>query len=216
MPLASQSAGRPSLCGFPAGGGKSGLHADTAPDNVRRGRPQGQRHRKQTAGRKAKAPGPARVKGCGKSAPRRRQRRRHGKPRREQDRIGAMRGAFSASGPVRGPYRSGWSLEAPGDGRPRGMAVTCVGNHAPYRTRLKGRLALRNILSPGWIHSGDEGRACGGSLILAPTAGGLLSSGIILTGLPRVPSQGNQSGGFVRHGFAGRVGSNPPKRDRPR
>ena len=31
----------------------------------------------------------ARVKGCGKSAPRRRQRRRHGKPRREQNRIGA-------------------------------------------------------------------------------------------------------------------------------
>jgi uncharacterized protein YjiS (DUF1127 family) len=31
-------------------GGKSGLHGDTAPDNVRRGRPQGQRHRKQTAG----------------------------------------------------------------------------------------------------------------------------------------------------------------------
>ena len=32
------------------GGGKSGLHGDTAPDNLRRGRPQGQRHRKQTAG----------------------------------------------------------------------------------------------------------------------------------------------------------------------
>ena len=32
-----------------------------------------------------------RVKGCGKSAPRRRQRRRHGKPRREQDRIGTKR-----------------------------------------------------------------------------------------------------------------------------
>ena len=32
-----------------AHGGKSGLHGDTAPDNVRRGQPQGQRHRKQTA-----------------------------------------------------------------------------------------------------------------------------------------------------------------------
>jgi len=31
----------------------------------------------------------ARVKGCGKSAPRLRQRRRHGKPHREQDQIGA-------------------------------------------------------------------------------------------------------------------------------
>src|SRR5271166_1917439 len=30
----------------------------------------------------------ARVKGCGKSAPRGRRRRRHGKPRREQNRIG--------------------------------------------------------------------------------------------------------------------------------
>src|SRR5215472_13463794 len=34
----------------------------------------------------------ARVKRCGKSAPRLRQRRRHGKPHREQDRIGAARG----------------------------------------------------------------------------------------------------------------------------
>ena len=32
-------------------GGKSGLHGDTVPDNVRRGRPQGKRHRKQTAAR---------------------------------------------------------------------------------------------------------------------------------------------------------------------
>src|SRR5437660_1905032 len=30
-------------------GGKSGLHGDTVPDNVRRGRPQGKCHRKQTA-----------------------------------------------------------------------------------------------------------------------------------------------------------------------
>jgi hypothetical protein len=52
--LAGQSAGRPPL----RSGGKSGLHTDTAPDNVRRGRPQGKRHRKQTAffaGRKAAA-----------------------------------------------------------------------------------------------------------------------------------------------------------------
>src|SRR5882762_9271592 len=38
---------------------------------------------------KPPAHGPARVKGCGKSAPRDRQRKRHGKPHREQDRIGA-------------------------------------------------------------------------------------------------------------------------------
>ena len=82
-------------------GGKSGLHTDTAPDNVRRGRPQGKRHRKQTAGPLAARPssGKARVKGCGKSAPRGRQRRRHGKPRREQNRIGATRGATGAARP---------------------------------------------------------------------------------------------------------------------
>ena len=34
---------------------------------------------------------PVRVKGCGKSAPRRRQRGRHGKPHREQNRIGTTR-----------------------------------------------------------------------------------------------------------------------------
>src|SRR6266853_1125198 len=39
-------------------------------------------------------PWAARVKGCGKSAPRRRQRRRHGKPHREQDRIGTARRLF--------------------------------------------------------------------------------------------------------------------------
>ncbi len=92
-----QSAGRPPF----KNGGKSGLHTDTAPDNVRRGRPQGKRHRKQTAGSLAARPssGKARVKGCGKSAPRGRQRRRHGKPRREQNRIGATRGALSAARP---------------------------------------------------------------------------------------------------------------------
>ena len=47
-----QSAGRPPS----QDGGKSGLHADTAPDNVRRGRPQGKRHRKQTAGLRAARP----------------------------------------------------------------------------------------------------------------------------------------------------------------
>lgn len=30
-------------------GGKSGLHGETVPDNVRRGRPQGKCHRKDTA-----------------------------------------------------------------------------------------------------------------------------------------------------------------------
>jgi hypothetical protein len=38
--------------------------------------------------------GAVRVKGCGKSAPRLRQRGRHGKPHREQDRIGTARRLF--------------------------------------------------------------------------------------------------------------------------
>ncbi len=76
----------------PPGGGKSGLHGRTVPGNARRGRPQGQCHRKQTAGGLT----PVRVKGCGKSAPRSRRRERHGKPHREQDRIGAARAEISA------------------------------------------------------------------------------------------------------------------------
>ena len=77
--------------------GKSGLHGDTVPDNIRRGRPQGQCHRKRTA----RAPARARVKRCGKSAPRDRQRERQGKPHREQNRIGATRA--SCSGPSSAP-----------------------------------------------------------------------------------------------------------------
>ena len=44
----------------------------------------------------ASAP-PARVKGCGKSAPRPRRRGRHGKPHREQDRIGTALAGFRAA-----------------------------------------------------------------------------------------------------------------------
>src|ERR1700722_17773487 len=82
-------------------GGKSGLHTDTAPDNVRRGRPQGKRHRKQTAGSLAARPssGKARGKGGGKRAPRGGRGRRQGKPRREQNRIGATRGPTGAARP---------------------------------------------------------------------------------------------------------------------
>ena len=42
--------------------------------------------------------GPVRVKGCGKSAPRLRRRRRHGKPHREQDRVGAVGPAMGQAG----------------------------------------------------------------------------------------------------------------------
>ena len=82
----------PGQWGNPIGRGKSGLHGNTAPDNVRRGRPQGKCHRKQTArtplGRRCRV----RVKGCGKSAPPPWRHGGHGKPRREQDRIGTAIG----------------------------------------------------------------------------------------------------------------------------
>ena len=68
------------------------------PDNVRRGQPQGKCHRKQTA----RSQDRVRVKGWGKSPPRLWKQRRHGKPHREQNRIGMTRGA-QALQPVSGP-----------------------------------------------------------------------------------------------------------------
>ena len=89
-----QSAGRPlPLWSKGCGRGKSGLHRHTVPDNIRRGRPQGQCHRERTAPPSFGAQ--VRVKRCGKSAPRVRQRKRHGKPHREQDRIGTATRACS-------------------------------------------------------------------------------------------------------------------------
>ena len=99
------------------GRGKSGLHGLTVPDNVRRGRPQGKCHRKQTTA----SPEAARVKRCGKSAPREQQCERHGKPHREQDRIGTTCMATCRAFPA---CRPGWLPEAAGNGRPRGMAIT--------------------------------------------------------------------------------------------
>ena len=82
----------------------------------------------------------ARMKGCGKSAPRRRQRRRQGKPHREQNRIGmAGREAtwrqvgFQTSHP-------GWLLEGASNGHPRRMAVAGHLRVRPDRPRLTGRL----------------------------------------------------------------------------
>jgi hypothetical protein len=90
--LARRPDGRFRLPSAGAGGGKSGLHGSTVPGNARRGRPQGQCHREETAGARERFRPPARVKRCGKSAPHPRQRGRHGKPHREQDQIGAARG----------------------------------------------------------------------------------------------------------------------------
>src|ERR1700744_2053051 len=68
-----------------------------------------------------------RVKRCGKSAPRIRQRNRHGKPHREQDRIGmaerAVRESDNAAGRCQARH-PGRLLEAMCKHRPRGMAVT--------------------------------------------------------------------------------------------
>ena len=98
------------------GRGKSGLHEAAVPGNARPGQPEGKRHREQTACVRAGA----RVKRWGKSPPRDGQPDRHGKPHREQCRIGASRrlipsgisrqGRFSPRGP-------GWQLEPVGDER---------------------------------------------------------------------------------------------------
>ena len=116
-----QTAGRrrcPRACPG-SGRGKSGLHGNTVPDNVRRGRPQGKRHRNQTACKSRRSGPRARLKWCGKSAPRPWQQGWQGKPHREQDRIGTAphgAGVF----PLRRPGRS---REARGKARPRGMVI---------------------------------------------------------------------------------------------
>ena len=86
-----------------------------------------------------------RVKGCGKSAPRRRQRRRHGKPHREQDRIGAT--GPCAGQPARGPTRFRVVARVDRSRRPATVVPEEWSSRAraharaPYRTRLTGRLA---------------------------------------------------------------------------
>src|SRR3546814_4788687 len=62
----------------------------TVPDNVRRLRATGVRE-SATESRPPTASARRKVKGCGKSAPRGRHRTRHGKPHREQGRIGMAR-----------------------------------------------------------------------------------------------------------------------------
>ena len=86
-----------------------------------------------------------RVKRCGKSAPRCRQRRRQGKPHREQNRIGTATRRVRASDNTAGPCRArrpGRLLEAMRKHGPRGMAATRRARKraTPYRTRLTGRL----------------------------------------------------------------------------
>jgi hypothetical protein len=78
----------------------------------------------------------ARVKWCGKSAPRRRQRRRQGKPHREQDQVGvAGRKAGDVSVPPSGSVARGARQRA---SQRNGHRPSRDGD----RTRLTGRLAL--------------------------------------------------------------------------
>ena len=129
-----QTAGRP----LPTSRGKSGLHGNTVPANGRRGRPQGKCHREQSAGARVRPP-PARVKRCGKSAPRPWQQGRQGKPHRVQDRIGAAVPRGTGAFPLRRPGRS---REARREARPRGMVVPPPRETWKVdRTRLTGRLA---------------------------------------------------------------------------
>ena len=120
--------------------GKSGLHKATVPGNARPGQPEGKRHRKQTA-----PPCGARVKRWGKSPPRDGQPDRHGKPHREQCRIGIARGG---TGPGKLGYRPqaaswpggpGWQLEASRatacreEWSSKGAPVTPPGQNPAYR-----------------------------------------------------------------------------------
>ena len=134
-----QTAGRPLARERSRAGGKSGLHGTTVPVNGRRGRPQGKCHREQTA-RTPCGLLAARVKRWGKSPPRFRQRGRHGKPHREQGRIGA-------DGVARvGAWTQGRSRPAARVGRAK-PAATRAPEEWPSvsaradRTRLTGRLA---------------------------------------------------------------------------
>jgi hypothetical protein len=164
--------------------GKSGLHGGAVPGNARRGRPQGKCHRKYTAGPSRDTRRPARVKWCGKSAPRRRQRRRQGKPHREQDQVGAA-GIPLCFGCQAGPSRcrSGRLHEALGNGCPRGMAIpahlrTWAGQNPAYRPsgtiariveHIKNNSALLCAPSPRQLHevvSGSLARASKKSSVL--------------------------------------------------
>ena len=139
--LGRQSAGRPlPLRSKGCGRGKSGLHRHTVPDNVRRGRPQGKCHRERTA----PASDGVRVKRCGKSAPRVRQRKRHGKPHREQNRIGtATRDsslqAKTPQGDVRLAVRVGCSRPC-ANMVPEEWPSRTVRKRGAYKTRLTGWL----------------------------------------------------------------------------
>ena len=109
------------------------------PGNTRRGRPQGKCHRKYTANLFRSSGRAARVKRCGKSAPRRRQRRRQGKPHREQDQVGAA-GTPEISGAARRAFAPPLGSVAGGarqrasqrNGHPRRRIAPAAGQNPAY------------------------------------------------------------------------------------
>ena len=105
----------------PIWGGKSGLPEAMVPGNARAGQPDGKRHREQTAPISVGV----RVKRWGKSPPGGWQQSPHGKPHREQCRIGGSRRVSAGSLQPRSP---GWQHEADGNIGPRGMVIYPWGN----------------------------------------------------------------------------------------
>ena len=157
--------------------GKSGLHGGRAPGNARRAKAQGKRRREQTAGNAF----PARVKGCGKSAPPRPQGRGHGKPRPEQDRIGMhppalFRGAGASA------RHSGRSRQARRKACRRGMAVT---------VRRKGG----RVQNPAYRPSDPYGGGCGNASALA------MSAAVSQSVIPVPPARPEELGKLMRQAF---------------
>ena len=94
--------------------------------------------------------GKVRVKRCGKSAPRGRQRARQGKPRREQNRIGMAR--MGNHPRLLQPRRPGWLLEAAGNSRPRGMAVTPGASQAIQNPAYRPTgIVCHEVCGAGWL-----------------------------------------------------------------
>ena len=130
--------------------GKSGLHETWVAGNARRSEAIPARESATESRPPTPACGAARVKGCGKSAPRWRQRQRHGKPHPEQDRIGAARSCASRSwcvshrspGLVAGAL---WQHKAERNGCQRRRVPLGYGRR--YRTRLTGSPAYTSNLS---------------------------------------------------------------------
>ena len=102
----------------------------------------------------------SRVKGCGKSAPRRRQRRRHGKPHREQDQVGTTAPA-AAGRPVSGPVVRVGRARRPATGVPEewpspGRPLRRRGQNPAYRLPDP---SCRTVLVPSAVKEQKENKA---------------------------------------------------------